>query len=211
MSDLKFTMKSMLEICVIFFLALSVRAQTDGVVIIQFGNQSVSVSDTAQPVTPVLDGATLRASARNIGLFTYVIDSNSSLTPQEFCDDLEDDPDILLCVPDQSFSIDQAITPVPAVSNDPLSGEQWGLSAANVPSAWKQGITGIKDVRVCIMDSGIDLTHPDLQQNIWINPGEPSTNGIDDDNNGVVDDINGASFIGGKATNQVQDQNGHGK
>lgn len=201
----------LLKILFVALLVTFVTTQQDGVVIVQFGNLSVSVSDTAQPDTPILDGATLRASARNIGLFTYVIDANSSLTPQEFCDELSDDPDILLCVPDQTFSIDQAITPVPAVSDDPLSGQQWGLSAVGVPDgAWLQGITGIKDVRVCIMDSGIDLTHPDLQPNIWVNPNEILNNGIDDDQNGVVDDMNGASFLSGVSSNKVQDQNGHG-
>lgn len=51
---------------------------------------------------------------------------------------------------------------------------------------------------VAVIDGGVDLTHEDLHANAWINTKEISGNGIDDDNNGYVDDINGWDFIGGK-------------
>jgi subtilisin family serine protease len=53
-------------------------------------------------------------------------------------------------------------------------------------------------VIVAVIDSGIDIEHEDLKENIWINLGEVPNNGIDDDKNGYVDDINGWNFIGGK-------------
>lgn len=52
-------------------------------------------------------------------------------------------------------------------------------------------------VVVAIIDSGIDIQHPDLKDNIWTNPGEIAGNGIDDDKNGYIDDVNGWNFIGG--------------
>lgn len=55
-----------------------------------------------------------------------------------------------------------------------------------------------KTVIVAIIDSGIDVNHPDLKSKIWVNKKEVAGNGKDDDGNGYVDDINGWDFIGGK-------------
>lgn len=51
---------------------------------------------------------------------------------------------------------------------------------------------------VAVLDNGAELSHKDLQGQFWVNPGEIPDNGIDDDKNGYVDDINGWNFIGGK-------------
>ena len=204
--------KSVCFVTAFFLLSISVFAQDDAVIIVQFGDQSVSTNDTNVDMQyPEIEGATLRDANLNVGLYTYVLDSNISLTPKEFCDELKaEDNSILLCVPDMTFSIDQAITPVPAVTNDALSGQQWGLGAANIPDAWAEGIKGSGEVRVCILDSGFDITHPDLQNNIWTNPGEIADNGLDDDKNQYIDDVHGMSFIKGVQSNDVSDSNGHG-
>lgn len=55
-----------------------------------------------------------------------------------------------------------------------------------------------KTVIVAVIDSGIDAEHEDLKDNMWVNPGEIPGNGVDDDSNGYIDDINGWNFIGGK-------------
>ena len=68
------------------------------------------------------------------------------------------------------------------------SGE-WYSSSSN-PSK--------RTIVVAILDSGIDIDHPDLKPNIWINQDEIPGNNIDDDHNGYVDDIHGWNFIGGK-------------
>ena len=54
-----------------------------------------------------------------------------------------------------------------------------------------------EDIIVAVIDSGVDVNHEDLQGKIWINAGEIAENGIDDDNNGYIDDVFGWNFIGG--------------
>ncbi|MGE3609004.1 MAG: S8 family serine peptidase [Bacteriovoracaceae bacterium] len=55
-----------------------------------------------------------------------------------------------------------------------------------------------EDFIVAVIDSGVDVNHEDLQGKIWINSDEIANNGIDDDNNGYIDDVFGWNFIGGK-------------
>ncbi len=104
------------------------------------------------------------------------------------------------------------------VPNDPLFPQQWSLSnsgqtggtpgadVAAVP-AWDV-TTGSPDVVIAIIDTGVDTTHPDLAGNIWTNPGEIPGNGVDDDGNGLVDDVHGYDFLNLDA--DPTDDNGHG-
>lgn len=62
-----------------------------------------------------------------------------------------------------------------------------------------------KDIVVAVIDGGTDVNHEDLKDIIWINTREVAGNGIDDDHNGYIDDINGWSFIGGKDSDVVED------
>ena len=91
--------------------------------------------------------------------------------------------------------------------NDPLYAEQWGVAKIDAPAAWDV-VTGTPAIVIAIIDSGIDLTHPDLQANLWVNPAEVPGNGIDEDSNGYVDDVRGWNFVNG--TNNVSDGGGHG-
>ncbi len=65
----------------------------------------------------------------------------------------------------------------------------------NAEAAWAL-TTGRPDVVVAIVDTGMDLDHPDLAPNVWTNSGEIPGNGVDDDGNGYVDDVNGYDFRG---------------
>jgi subtilisin family serine protease len=82
-------------------------------------------------------------------------------------------------------------TPFADVPN--LGGNNWGNDLVNAPEAWARGYTG-QGITVAVIDSGVDINHPDLLGRIWRNTGEIAGNGIDDDGNGYVDDVNGWNF-----------------
>jgi thermitase len=105
--------------------------------------------------------------------------------------------------------------------NDPRFGELWGLknTGANEPGG-SRGTTGAdvdamrawdltsgsKQVKVAVIDTGIDYNHPDLAANMWLNEAEANGQaGVDDDNNGYVDDVRGYDF----ANNDGDPMDGH--
>lgn len=77
-----------------------------------------------------------------------------------------------------------------------LGGTDWGLDLIGVPKVWQQGYTG-SEIVVAVVDSGVDYTHPDLDDNIWLNEDEIPGNNIDDDGNGFIDDWRGWDFLDG--------------
>jgi subtilisin family serine protease len=90
--------------------------------------------------------------------------------------------------------------------NDTAYHELWGLPAIDAPEAW-DATTGSSAVVVAVVDSGTDYTHPELDGNVWTNPNE-TTDGADNDGNGLVDDLKGWDFYSGDA--MPLDQDGHG-
>ncbi|MCB0329941.1 MAG: S8 family serine peptidase [Bdellovibrionales bacterium] len=83
-----------------------------------------------------------------------------------------------------------ALWSVSAIPNDPAYGDLYGIQRIAAPQAWNTN-TGSDSVTVAVLDTGVDYTHPDLIDNIWTNPGEIPGNGVDDDNNGWIDDLHG--------------------
>jgi subtilisin family serine protease len=104
--------------------------------------------------------------------------------------------------------------------NDPMFAEQWALqntgqdggkAGADVSAlrAWEK-TKGSERVVVAVLDSGVDYTHPDLINNIWVRP--PDMAAYSDEELGEFDDVHGFSAIGGEedADDDPMDQNGHG-
>ena len=124
---------------------------------------------------------------------------------------LNADPSVAYAEPNYEWSI-------LGVPDDPLFAQQWGLqntgqtggiAGADIGAvtAWDH-FTGDPDLRIGVMDTGIDWRHPDLAANVWTNPGEVPGNFIDDDHNGYVDDVHGYDCVNDDG--DPADDNGHG-
>lgn len=131
------------------------------------------------------------------------------------------DPTVRVAEPNLRFH------PLETLPNDPLLAEQWWLrntgqehliadppprradgtpdADVDAPEAWDV-TTG--NAVVAVLDTGVDLSHPDLAPNLWVNPGEVPDNGLDDDGNGYADDVHGWDFAEDDPV--PQDRNGHG-
>ncbi len=129
-------------------------------------------------------------------------------------------PEVNYAEPNYVYSITETIP------NDPRFPEQWSLHQLNdcdidAPEAWDIE-TGDHQIIIAIHDTGVDYTHPDLQNHIWTNDDETPDNGIDDDGNGFIDDVRGWDFVTtdpsnvssgedpGPADNDPMDFHGHG-
>jgi len=91
----------------------------------------------------------------------------------------------------------------------PLYIKQWDPAAINLPALWEKKTINTKRQVIAILDTGVDITHPDLKDNIWTNTAESAgAEGSDDDGNGFVDDVNGYDFV--NQSGKMRDNNGHG-
>ena len=135
---------------------------------------------------------------------TQVLKLDRSISVEEAIKRLKNQPGISYVEPDY-------VLHHTAVSSDPLftAGQMWGMyGASSTPAnsfgsdaagAWRNGYTGSTNVVIGVIDEGIQISHPDLANNIWVNPREIAGNGIDDDGNGLADDINGWDFVNNDA------------
>ncbi|MFA5248108.1 MAG: S8 family serine peptidase [Patescibacteria group bacterium] len=81
------------------------------------------------------------------------------------------------------------------IPSDQFYSKQWYLEKIRAPYAWDK-IRETPNVVIAVIDSGVQIKHPDLYPNIWVNQDEILGNGVDDDKNGFIDDYNGWDFIG---------------
>jgi subtilisin family serine protease len=110
-----------------------------------------------------------------------------------------------------------------ALPNDPLFGELWGLQNTGLgidgfpsavagddidaPGAWERTV-GTPSTVIADIDTGYRFEHPDLANVAWTNPGEAGgVDGVDDDGNGIIDDLHGADFVGANGEAPTMDGN----
>lgn len=93
--------------------------------------------------------------------------------------------------------------------NDPSYGNQYFHPLMQNNLAWDSTL-GSASVRIAVLDDGVAINHPDLNANIWVNPGEIAGNNIDDDGNGYIDDINGWDTLSNDNNPNPTGSNSHG-
>lgn len=164
-------------------------------------------------------------SNRDLGKYTWVKVSFAPMallkadSPTAAIGKLRGDNNVLYMEPNYVYTIpagynrvDHYLNQRYGKPNDKLFDQLWGLSNPkgfdiNALKAWKSAY-GDKRVVVAVIDTGIDYTHPDLAANMWKNPKEIPGNGIDDDKNGLVDDVYGYDFY--NKDGDPMDDNRHG-
>ncbi len=155
--------------------------------------------------------------------FSFVsLTTSENLTLEEVIARYKADPNVEYVEPNFRYEIDKT-KKKSIIPNDPYFESLWGLSNVgqkindkpagtagvdiNVLDAWDL-TTGDDQMVIGIVDTGIDYSHLDISPNIWVNENEIPNNGIDDDNNGVIDDIHGYNAI--DDSGDPMDDNDHG-
>jgi len=191
----------------------------EGEAIVQY-KEGVSPADSRSLAAQ--EGLTVVKSFKTLsrlrGQAVAVVKGNMST--EELIQKLKADPNVESVSPNYIRTLD-------GIPDDPQFGVQWGLNNMgqvvngtagtpgadmDAPEAWDT-FTGSSDTVVAVFDTGVDYTHVDLAADMWHNPGEIPGNNIDDDGNGIVDDIYGADFasdVSGSNDGDPMDIYGHG-
>jgi subtilisin family serine protease len=146
---------------------------------------------------PGISSKRLQGELGKIGWAKIKVERNRTM--RQAMTDLKSDPDIILI----GYNYYGEFLSVP---DDPDFDQQWYLPNIEAPEAWDISLG--QDVIIGLVDSGIDLDHEDLADNIWTNEGEIPGDGIDNDSNGHIDDVNGWDF--GDVDDDPTDTIGHG-
>ncbi|MCP5524934.1 MAG: S8 family serine peptidase [Verrucomicrobiales bacterium] len=162
------------------------------------------------------------AEARK-GLFRwYRLEVPTEADLEEFLAAMRSDPEVELAEKNFHWQLcagtPPPITGIPDNTTDPEIGQQWFLNVVKAQQAWDclqtNGATagGSHDVIVAVIDTGVDGDHEELAGNMWVNPGEVPDNGIDDDDDGFVDDVHGCSVVSDPRSHSgdSSDYTGHG-
>jgi len=186
-----------------------------GNIIVQIPDKNV---DELIAANRIFEGATTYLKLNRLlsaPMAAYLLEFDKNLHHNRFLQQLWKHPSVTMI--QFNHIVEQRIVP-----NDPQFGQQWwhvndgsngGIPDADIDSdeAWEittGGVTATGDtIVVCIVDDGGEFDHPDLAANMWYNHNEIPDNGIDDDNNGYIDDFKGWNP---EAGNDNVEGGGHG-
>lgn len=174
------------------------------------GNYHASAADRLMPLTGstvdrrharAINGAEV-ADADLSGLCAFSIAADANVL--QVVDELKALPEVEYAEP--NYIVYNLAFEAP---DDPMYSQQWGIEAIGLDKLWSQPAVSTKRPVIAILDTGVDISHPDLEANIWTNAAEADgAEDSDDDGNGFADDIHGWDFVNQSA--RMRDNNGHG-
>ncbi len=145
-------------------------------------------------------------------LYLVKMDEEKAMQSRELVKALEELQEVEFAEPNYKVFImgeptDETICPNP--SANPLYSQQWGIGNMAIDQLWTKPIVNGKRPVIAIIDTGVDITHPDLVDNLWTNAAEAGgEEGYDNDGNGFKNDVHGWDFINN--TGNIRDFNSHG-
>jgi len=138
----------------------------------------------------------------------YCLQFDASQNVEAFADELGKLAEVEFAEPNYIVYA-TAFADATAFGSEPMFGTQWGIPAIGLDKLWKVPVTASRRSVIAILDTGVDIEHPDLKDNIWTNTAElDGSADADDDGNGFADDIHGYDFV--NQTGRMRDNNGHG-
>lgn len=150
---------------------------------------SIGASETAEQFLPITQ--------------THILEIPKGSDVEKIADSIKKDRRV------ETVEVDQVIH-AHLASNDEFLNLQWAVAQNSVikaEQAWDLTHSA-RNVLIAVIDSGADLKHEDVVDNLWVNSREIPDNGVDDDGDGYVDDVNGFNFI--SHTSKPVDDFGHG-
>ena len=122
------------------------------------------------------------------GIYKIQLDCESRQSLEEALTEYRNDPNV-------EYAELNFIVSANSIPSDPLYPGQWTLDKISAQEAWNI-CTGSSQIVVAVLDTGVDYNHRDLRENMWVNEAEfNGIEGVDDDENGYIDDIHGYNFI----------------
>lgn len=201
-------------VCAGFFLACAAHAQ-------RHDSNTVIVTYRDRPTSAALHERVRSRSLEVVERFSaveqrlgraVVVLSVRGRRVEDVAAEMKGDPSV------QSVDLNYYAEPATSIPDDPGFREQWALVNTGQTINGMTGTSGVDirwldamrlapptgEVVVAVVDTGVDYTHPDLAPSMWVNPAEIPGNGIDDDTNGVIDDVYGFDRTG-QTTSYIAD------